>query len=642
MVQIPLTSTVGETTRLLNTITPTSDSNAGLNTNNLPSITTTPDSTIYSETSIATNIDILSPVKQAKRKRNESSWKRNISKIARNSGKEYESHSKNSEKRLKEARKMKSPCQDKCRLKCKEKMTEDERMSVFDAYWNLGDIAKQREFIHNCTTEVKPKYRYVREGGQRPRRNYNAAFFFNLGERRIRVCKIFFRNTLAINDRPIRTAFEKKDKLAGAVMAEDKRGKHGNQPKMNETIRNRVTDHINRIPKIESHYTRKNTTKHYIEGGRTITDIYNDYLSNCKKDNVSFCNFNYFYNIFTNEFNLSFFQPKKDQCEVCVAYENASETDKVNLKESYDQHLVEKELSRKEKDNDKLILVDKAVLAVYDLQAVMPLPKGECSAFYYSSKLNVLNFTITDLIKKNTECYVWDESNGCRGANELGSCVLKYIEKNIGTYKNVVFYSDNCSGQQKNQFMLAAYIFALHKFDLNSITHKFLIKGHTQNEGDSVHSLIERKTKQALKSGPIYTPEGLISLIRTAKRTGEPFSVNELSYEDFFDLKLLASEIGPLRIVKNTQNQPVKFKEIKVLKVQKNYPNSFFYKHSYGEADFMEAIIIKKAKIINKNVPLKPAFNQKPGISETKKNDLMQLIGKNLIPKVYKTFYDSL
>ena len=203
--------------------------------------------------------------------------------------------------------------------------------------------------------------------------------------------------------------------------------------------------------------------------------------------------------------------------------------------------MVEKELSRKEKDNDKQTLVDKAVLAVYDLQAVIPLPKGECSAFYYSSKLNVLNFTITDLIKKNTECYVWDESNSHRGANELGTCVLKYIEKHIGTYKHVVFYSDNCSGQQKNQFMLAAYIFALRKFDLNSITHKFLIKGHTQNEGDSVHSLIERKTKQALKSGPIYTPEGLVSLIRTAKRTGEPFSVNELSYEDFFDLKLLAS-----------------------------------------------------------------------------------------------------
>jgi len=275
MVQIPLTTTVGQT-------------------NDLPSVTITPDSTIYSENSIATNIDILSLVKKGKRKRKEASWKRNISKIARNGGKEYESHSINPEKRVKEARKIKSPCKDKCRLKCTEKINEDERMSVFNAYWNLGNIAKQREFIHNCTTEIKPKYSYVREGGQRPRRNHSAAFFFNLGDRRIRVCKIFFRNTLAINDRPIRTAFEKKDKLAGAVMAENKRGKHGNQPKMNETVRNRVTDHINRIPKIESHYTRENTTKHYIEGGRTITDIYNDYLNDCKKDNVSFCNFNYF------------------------------------------------------------------------------------------------------------------------------------------------------------------------------------------------------------------------------------------------------------------------------------------------------------------------------------------------------------
>lgn len=59
----------------------------------------------------------------------------------------------------------------------------------------------------------------------------------------------------------------------------------------------------------------------------------------------------------------------------------------------------------------------------------MPLPKGDCLAFYYLSKLNVLNFTITDLLKKNTECYIWDESFGHREANKLGSCVLKYMEK---------------------------------------------------------------------------------------------------------------------------------------------------------------------------------------------------------------------
>lgn len=105
-------------------------------------------------------------------------------------------------------------------------------------------------------------------------------------------------------------------------------------------------------------------------------------------------------------------------------------------------------------------------------------------------------------------------------------------------------------------------------------------------------------------------------------------------------MKLLASDIGPLRIVKNKQNQPVKFKDIKVMRVQRDSPCSFFYKLSYGDSDFMEAIIIRKTKPCN--VLLKPAFVEKPKISESKKNDLMGLIEKNLIPKVYKSFYDSL
>ncbi|XP_074032955.1 uncharacterized protein [Leptinotarsa decemlineata] len=190
----PPSSNVSQTRDSLSS-TPVSNSNAGPNFP-LQSGASTPgiSSTSSAEISFASTIDILSPVKKGKRRRNESSWKRNILKAARNYGKTYESHSKKPEKRVKKAREIEPPCKDKCRLKCSEKITEDERKSVFDAYWNLGDIAKQREFIHNCTTEIKPKYRYVREAGQRPRRNHNAAFFFNLGDRRIRV-KLFFRNT---------------------------------------------------------------------------------------------------------------------------------------------------------------------------------------------------------------------------------------------------------------------------------------------------------------------------------------------------------------------------------------------------------------------------------------------------------------
>jgi len=42
---------------------------------------------------------------------------------------------------------------------------------------------------------------------------------------------------------------------------------------------------------------------------------------------------------------------------------------------------------------------------------------------------------------------------------------------------------------------------------INSITHKFLIKGHTQNEGVSIHSVTEKTVSRTLKGGPIYTPD---------------------------------------------------------------------------------------------------------------------------------------
>lgn len=62
-------------------------------------------------------------------------------------------------------------------------------------------------------------------------------------------------------------------------------------------------------------------------------------------------------------------------------------------------------------------------------------------------------FQISDLKNKTTDCYFWHEGLGNRGAIEIGSCVFKFLEKialdspNI----NIIFYSDNCCGQQKNR-----------------------------------------------------------------------------------------------------------------------------------------------------------------------------------------------
>lgn len=445
-----------------------------------------------------------------KRKLNLENWSVKKSKNRRNLGLSYISTSKS--RREYPEKKMRPPCGEKCKLHCSAKINEEQRQQIFKSYWALGDLHKQRCFIAGCMTTIKPKYRYSTTQNHR---NLNNAFYFDLNGR-IRVCKAFFKATLDINDRPIRTVILKK-KETGVVEA-DLRG-HNPHPTLPSEVKDGVRKHIESIPKIESHYLRAQTTRHYVDGSKTLADIWRDYKNNCIQAGTQFVNLCMFSNIFNNEYNISFFTPKKDQCELCAA----SAEDKEKLQTKYKKHQKEKELSRKEKNYDKLKVSKNYVVAVYDLQAVLSCPRGDVSVFYYKSKLNTFNFTITELTTKNTECYVWHEGEGKRGVEEIASCVLMFIEKTVQNTKenfDLVFYSDNCSGQQKNKFMVAMYYYMIVKFpQIKSITHKYLITGHTQNEGDSVHSVIERQIKRALKAGPIYIPAQYAQLIRTAKKT---------------------------------------------------------------------------------------------------------------------------
>lgn len=236
----------------------------------------------------------------------------------------------------------------------------------------------------------------------------------------------------------------------------------------------------------------------------------------------------------------------------------------------------EKKLSRNEKHDDRFKIDDKNKVLVFDLQAVLQSPRGDTSSFYYRSKLNSYNFTITLLNKKveaqmkdsytNVDCYFWNETDANRGANEIGSCLLDCFERlcseaGVSAINsaglNLILYSDNCCGQNKNKYIVVLYLYAVTHLNIESITHKFLIKGHTQNECDNIHSLIEKEIKKNLKSGPIYCPHQYVAIIKNAKKTGQKFRVHELTYESFLDLKN-CKKIGDIILMK--------------LKIKKIYP----------------------------------------------------------------------
>ena len=58
----------------------------------------------------------------------------------------------------------------------------------------------------------------------------------------------------------------------------------------------------------------------------------------------------------------------------------------------------------------------------------MNCPHGEVSSFYYHRKLTVYNFTVHDFGTVGGSCYVWPEVVAQRGANEIASCLMNYIQ----------------------------------------------------------------------------------------------------------------------------------------------------------------------------------------------------------------------
>ena len=165
-------------------------------------------------------------------------------------------------------------------------------------------------------------------------------------------------------------------------------------------------------------------------------------------------------------------------------------------------------------------------------------------------------------------CYVWCEKDGLRGSNEIGSCVYHYLESlHKEGIKKVILFSDACGGQNRNKNMLSMLWYARHKFSFDSIEHIFFVTGHSQNEGDSMHSTIERKSKKT----PIYTPCQWAQSIKDAKKREPVYIVNEIDHSFFLDLGKLSAMLKNFEI--DTQRQRIQWLKVRKFHITSEEPN---------------------------------------------------------------------
>jgi len=172
-------------------------------------------------------------------------------------------------------------------------------------------------------------------------------------------------------------------------------------------------------------------------------------------------------------------------------------------------------------------------------------------------------------------CYLWNETIANRGANEIDKCLLDFIRNEFNGNENnladKIFYSDNCSGQNKNKFIACLFYYSSLVLNINTIRHKFLfvIRGsHTKLRrlyAFSYRTLKKIGTPKVARS--MYCLNGY----QLAKQKGKSCTVKEMSTENFFNFKDSSKKIGK-NFNMDVNGRKVLWNDIKEIRVNEANP----------------------------------------------------------------------
>ena len=356
----------------------------------------------------------------------------------------------------------------------------------------------------------------------------------------------------------------------------------------NDNISASAKKFLESLAKLSSHYCRANTDKQYLEPAfETYVDLYREYELFCEKNNLPVASLTTLKSIFKT-MRMSFFSPKKDQCDLCVSYKagNVSEL-------GYTQHLQRKHAARDEKKHDiELCLQDNSMVIVLfvDLQKVLLAPAFNASVFYYKTKLCSYNYTIYDKKTHDALCYLWNGTASDLTAKTFACLLIDYLISNerCQAADTIIIYSDGCTYQNRCVQLSNALLFFAMKYN-KQVIEKYVVRDHTQMEVDSVHALIERSVRRK----DIYTPA-------CYRLSGDPKVVNisQLKYDN----------------------------------------EGLFYRLEHTDKDWK--LMPQRRKDVDINVNLKRQYEAQLQITTSKWNDLQSL--KSVIPSDFHAFYDNL
>jgi hypothetical protein len=504
-----------------------------------------------------------------KRRRAPENWARNKRKTQREAGMQYQDiKGKKNAKRVSHG-----TCMKGCTFNCTTLINKADQVGIFEQFWLLNDEKKLHFYSKFVEVHVAARKRTDRHVS---RRTNSFKYHFELNSEKVIVCREFFLTSLDISQSRIYYFFRTNNTATGVAISPTK-GKHVKLA-INPNVADGVRKHILSFPAIDSHYCRASTTRQYLDQRLSISKMYSLYVTSEHVIDGKPVKESMYRNIFNSEFNLAFFHPRKDRCDVCEAFKMLSTPSESEVANN-NEHIKLKELGKSERDVDRNnfkrgLENDDTIVLCFDMENVMSLPKAEVSNFFYKRKLNSFNLTAHCSLSGKTYCAMWCEATSGRAGNNIASAIIKILQAvclDLPQIKKIILWSDSCVPQNRNSIMSTALLMFLADPDvkIEEINQKFSEAGHGLiQEVDAIHSKIERE----LKKSEIYSPLSLLRLMRSISTARAPLKIIQLKKTDFFNYKAVS---GCFKF------NEVPYSKVKQLSYRANEPMYVRYRTSF-------------------------------------------------------------
>ncbi|CAH2002700.1 unnamed protein product [Acanthoscelides obtectus] len=509
------------------------------------------------------------------RQRRDENYEQVKRKRRRNLGQEY---STVKSKKLVKPRELGSPC--RCQKNCRDKLSNSHE-NIFSKFWDLGSYDLQNSYLFGAIRVLKKKRSYKKkQKRQESSRQFTAQYIVNVDGRDVRVCKVEFMSVHGLQNCRGRIDHIVKMKTTGAV-----------------------------VP---------------IKDGRVKQSAYRK--------------------IFCTEYNIGFKLPKSDTCKICdeskikldIVKSNNDDKEEQRLTTSLTLHQNRAKAMRNllKLETDRSKSTTNVCVISFDLQQAMPIPKLTTGPAFYCRKVWLYNLGVHDCTAEQGHMFLWTENQAKRGADEVASVLFKFL-KDKKDVDHLVVFTDNCPGQNKNWQLMAFWLQLVKEKWFKTITHHFLVTGHTHLPSDRDFALIEKRHRKYAPE--VYSPEGWHKIIKDANNKN-PFKVTVMQQEDFLKFELLLANVQKSTRMSNKEN--LDFSGVYTFHFKTENTKSFFVKHSVN-GEYNEVNITKKGRPVNTPLcQLKNKYMEPIKISKKKLKNVQSLFP--YIPPIHLPFFNGL